>query len=77
MMLNKAIAPRYYANSIRASPYFLFYQSKEKKKERERERKKEADGVATRRDALTLESRSVGETSGGSQYKRVQRDPRV
>lgn len=76
MMLNKAIAPRYYANSIRASPYFLFYQSKEEKK-REREKKKEADGVATRRDALTLESRSVGETSGGSQYKRVQRDPRV
>lgn len=50
-----------------------------KRKSGEKKKRNKAGGVArrSRRDALTLESRSVGETRGGSQYKRVQRDPGV
>lgn len=61
---------------------FFFFSSSvliERGKRKVERKRNKAGGVArrSRRDALTLESRSVGETRGGSQYKRVQRDPGV
>lgn len=63
--------------------FSLLSPSAEREERQEKEEKKKKKYISrrrrdvTRRGALTLESRSVGETSGGSQYKRVQRDPRV
>lgn len=64
---------------LRISPFPVFCLSRGRKEKSEKKKKQGRRRVArrTRRDALTLESRSVGETRGGSQYKRVQRDPGV
>lgn len=66
----------------RIFPFPVFCLNRERKEKSEKKKKKKKQGRRraarrTRRDALTLESRSVGETRGGSQYKRVQRDPGV